>query len=49
MNIINKSFNNDVIYTIEINEQNLNILKNSNIGKIEIIKEIEVKKWNKKQ
>ena len=44
MNIINKSFNNDVIYTIEINEQNLNILKNSNIGKIEIIKEIEVKK-----
>ena len=44
MDIIKKDFNNDVNYTIEINEQNLNILKNSNIGKIEIIKEIEVKK-----
>lgn len=49
MDIIKKDFNNNVNYTIEINEQNLNILKNSNIGKIEIIKEIEVKKWNKKQ
>lgn len=44
MNIINKDFNNNVVYKIEINEENLNILKNSNIGKIEIIKEIEVKK-----
>ena len=49
MNIINKDFNNNVVYKIEINEENLNILKNSNIGKIETIKEIEVKKWNKKQ
>ncbi len=49
MNIINKSFGNNVIYTIEINKENLNILKNNNIGQIEIIKEIEVKKWNKKQ
>ena len=49
MNIINKDFNNNVAYKIEINEENLNILKNSNIGKIETIKEIEVKKWNKKQ
>ena len=44
MNIINKDFNNNVVYKIEINEENLNILKNSNIGKIETIKEIEVKK-----
>lgn len=44
MNIINKSFDNNVIYTIEINKENLNILKNNNIGQIEIIKEIEVKK-----
>lgn len=44
MNIINKNFGNSVIYTIEINKDNLEILKNSNIGKIEIIKEIEVKK-----
>lgn len=44
MDIIKKDFNNNVNYTIEINEQNLNILKNSNIGKIEIINEIEVKK-----
>lgn len=44
MNIINKSFGNNVIYTIEINKENLNILKNNNIGQIEIIKEIEVKK-----
>ena len=29
---------------IDINKDNLEILKNSNIGKIEIIKEIEVKK-----
>lgn len=44
MNIINKDFGNRVIYTIEINKDNLNILKNSNIGEIKIIKEIEVKK-----
>ena len=44
MNIINKDFNNNVVYKIEINEENLNILKKSNIGKIETIKEIEVKK-----
>lgn len=44
MNIINKDFGNRVIYTIEINKNNLNILKNSNIGEIKIIKEIEVKK-----
>lgn len=44
MNIINKDFDNRVIYTIEINKNNLNILKNSNIGEIKIIKEIEVKK-----
>lgn len=48
MNIINKDFGNRVIYTIKINKDNLNILKNSNIGEIKIIKEIEVKKWNKK-
>ena len=35
---------NRVIYTIKINKDNLNILKNSNIGEIKIIKEIEVKK-----
>lgn len=44
MNIVNKDFDNRVIYTIEINKNNLNILKNSNIGEIKIIKEIEVKK-----
>ena len=44
MNIVNKDFGNRVIYTIEINKDNLNILKNSNIGEIKIIKEIEVKK-----
>ena len=48
MNIVNKDFGNRVIYTIKINKDNLNILKNSNIGEIKIIKEIEVKKWNKK-
>lgn len=47
MNIVNKDFGNRVIYTIKINKDNLNILKNSNIGEIKIIKEIEVKKWNK--
>ena len=44
MNIVNKDFGNRVIYTIKINKDNLNILKNSNIGEIKIIKEIEVKK-----
>ena len=48
MNIVNKDFGNRVIYTIKINKDNLNILKNSNIGEIKKIKEIEVKKWNKK-
>ena len=48
MNIVNKDFGNRVIYTIKINKDNLNILRNSNIGEIKIIKEIEVKKWNKK-
>ena len=44
MNIVNKDFGNRVIYTIKINKDNLNILRNSNIGEIKIIKEIEVKK-----
>ena len=44
MNIVNKDFGNRVIYTIKINKDNLNILINSNIGEIKIIKEIEVKK-----
>lgn len=44
MNIVDKIFDKDVIYTIEINENNLEILKNNNIGNIEIIKEIEVEK-----
>lgn len=44
MNIVNKDFGNRVIYTIKINKDNLSILKNSNIGEIKIIKEIEVKK-----
>lgn len=42
MNIVNKEFGDFVIYTIEISEDNLNILKSSNIGEIKIIKEIEV-------
>ena len=41
---VDKIFDKDVIYTIEINENNLEILKNNNIGNIEIIKEIEVEK-----
>lgn len=43
MNIIDKSFGSDVTYIIEINEENLEILRNRNYD-IEIIKEIEVKK-----
>lgn len=43
MQIINKNFNNDVTYIIEINKNNLEILKKYNYN-IKIIKEIEVKK-----
>lgn len=42
MNVINKSFTDKVIYTIEIDDYNLNILKNSNIGNINIIKNIKL-------
>lgn len=43
MKIINKTFDNEVIYIIELNKKNFEILKNQNYN-IEIIKEIEVKK-----
>lgn len=43
MKIINRTFDNEVIYIIELNKKNFEILKNQNYN-IEIIKEIEVKK-----
>jgi len=39
-NIIEKKFNNQIVYTVKIKEEEFNILNNSNICKIEKLREI---------